>query len=139
MIKSRVLPSVALLTGALIINPMLSFIVPNSAQAGSAPFDLNQADIKVKLTELRGAAFQLPAATGHLVPVACGDDCGIDRWAYNDVMNFQCSRGNYVRDADARKVARLAAQEEIDVLAFLEGYFKSCDFDSALEVGCKNP
>ena len=61
-------------------------------------------------------------------------ECDIDSKVYLEVLNYSCG-SYYVSDDGAKTVARLAAKNEINVEVFKKSFSRTCDFESAVQVG----
>ncbi|MBI3553349.1 MAG: hypothetical protein HY077_12715 [Elusimicrobia bacterium] len=73
------------------------------------------------------------------VEVGKGSSAGVlSASVYNRVLYYRCSNGStYVTHKGAADVARRASADTINVGTFMDVFYRTCEFDSAVKVACR--
>lgn len=128
------------LSGGLIMQRILGTLgclallaLPGAAEPGGMSFDLNKSDLRADWNGFMNKSTEL--ATPASQAVAACHNCGMDSAVYSRVLHYRCNSGSYITDEGAKDVAARAARGSIDVDAFLNAYYRTCRFNSAVEIG----
>lgn len=107
--------------------------LPGAAEPGPTSFDLNTSDLRAEWNGFvsQSAKWATPASRAA---AAC-HSCGMDGAVYNRVLYYRCYSGSHITDSGAKDIAARASRGSIDVDAFLNAYYRTCLFNSAVEVG----
>ena len=110
--------------------------LPGAAETRPATFEWNETDLRAEWGGFKreSAAMVTPSAR---VISAC-HSCGIDSEVYSRVLYYRCNSDySHVTDTGAKDIAERAAKGSIKVDVFLDVYYRTCNFASAVEVACR--